>query len=234
MKFKVAVCDDEQIVRSDLISKIRAINPELEITEFDSSAEFAEKGGDYDIVFLDIEMPQLSGMEVASRIREKNEDNLIIFLTSHTEFMPDAFKVKAFRFLNKPVNPESLDEAVSCAEKELLKNGRVIVKDHSSVTIIKYNDIVCIEAFGDGTYIHTKNDVLCSSMPFKNWLEQLGEVHFFQVHRSYAVALKYIRNIDKTEVEMNYLKRPVPVSRRKFTELKTAFYNYIMKNAQYV
>ena len=70
-------------------------------------------------------MPEINGMQIAGFLRKKHNGEFIIFLTSHIEFMPNAFKVKAFRFLNKPIDIEKFEEAVLEAEKEILNNEKV-------------------------------------------------------------------------------------------------------------
>ena len=111
MNYKIAVCDDENIVIDDIIEKLQSRRNEYEIVRYNSGDELLTAALDFNILFLDIEMRGLSGMETAFKLREMNYDGIIIFLTSHTEFMPDAFKVKAFRFLNKPIDIEKFNEA---------------------------------------------------------------------------------------------------------------------------
>ena len=80
----------------------------------------------YDLVFLDIEMPPASGMELAAKLKELQYDGEVIFLTSYTDYMQDAFKVRAFRYLQKPVREDQLEEALCAAEEELQQQYLVL------------------------------------------------------------------------------------------------------------
>lgn len=120
MLYKIAVCDDEQIFVDEIIYKLQSRSNKYQIVYFNSGEELTNSVLDFSILFLDIEMPGLSGMETAFKLREMNYDGIIIFLTSHTEFMPEAFKIKDFRFLDKPIDQEKFDEALTSAEKEIM------------------------------------------------------------------------------------------------------------------
>jgi len=100
MNYKIAVCDDEKIFVDDLTEKIKSCGNEYEIYPFDSGESLLKSKIVFNIIFLDIEMTGLDGINAAFKLRENGYDGIIIFLTSHTEFMPEAFKVNAFRFLS--------------------------------------------------------------------------------------------------------------------------------------
>ncbi len=117
---KIAICDDEQIFRDTLYKKLVKYNKTFEIKEFRTGRELIDSRIKFDIIFLDIEMPELNGMDTAKKLRKLSVGSIIIFLTSHIECIQDAFKVKAFRFLSKPVQEDALNEALEEAEKEIV------------------------------------------------------------------------------------------------------------------
>jgi len=98
MMYKIAVCDDEQVFADEIINKLQMRNKNYQIICFDSGEKLLSYVPDFDILFLDIEMPGFSGMETAAKLRESGYDGIIIFLTNHTELMPDAFKITAFNY----------------------------------------------------------------------------------------------------------------------------------------
>lgn len=110
---KIAVCDDEILIRKELKNLINKQFHEVEVSEFSSGREFLESKERYDITFLDIAMEGLSGIEVAKCIRRKQEmerDNkdIIIFVTGYRDYMEDAFDVNAYHYLVKPINEKKL------------------------------------------------------------------------------------------------------------------------------
>lgn len=233
-KLKIAICDDEMIIAEEISAELTRLCPEYSIDIFTNGNELIQSSEHYDLVFLDIEMPELNGMQTAEQIRNNGRGEYIIFLTSHTEFMPEAFKVKAFRFLIKPIDREKFKEAVFQAEKEILSDDKISVIEKGRAFLVGIKDIVCVEAFGDGTFLHTRYEVIESSKPLKEWMDILGTEHFYQTHRSYLVAFRYIKSIGTTDIEMQYMSEKPLISRRKQTEFNKAFFNYVKRNAKYV
>lgn len=231
MRINVAICDDEDIICGEIKRQLLNIRPDCDITIYHSGYELLDSEATYDLIFLDIEMPEIDGVETAELLRKKRNEEFIIFLTSHTEMIFDAFKVKAFRFLNKPIEIECFEEAVLQAEKEILNGKKIAITRKGETRFIHIKDIVYFEAFGDGTYIHMKNEVLESNKPLKYWGEQIKNGHFFQTHKSYIVALRYVNRIEATKVCFDCSKDIVSVSRRKSSQLKEAVFQYVKENA---
>lgn len=231
---KIAICDDDKLVRNDIWQRLLKLFPESSIDTYQSGEELLESDVTYDLVFLDIEMSGMSGMQTAEILRRRKKGSLIIFLTSYSEWMPDAFKVRAFRFLTKPIQNNELVEAVTEAREEITAHVKILVQTKGQMVLMDQQDIVCCEAFGDGTYIYTKQEVLESSKPLKYWKETLGTEHFYQVHKSYIVSLRHVKIVHDKEIQMNYMNTSIPVSRRKHMKFKEIFFEYVKKNARHI
>jgi len=231
MKLNILVCDDEPIICDAICAAIQKIRPNDIITSTYSGEELIAQDKYYDIIFLDIEMNGISGMECATRLRESGCNSYIIFLTSHTECMPDAFKVKAFRFMEKPLNNTVLEEALTSIEKELLNKRKIMITVGQDIIPIDVGDIICLEAFGDGTYIYTQNQIFVTAKQLKYYIDILGSDDFYHIHRSFAISFKYIKSIMPNEVNMYHMKSPIPISRRKFADFKQCYKKYIRMNA---
>ncbi|MBR6622387.1 MAG: response regulator transcription factor [Ruminococcus sp.] len=227
----IAICDDEDRSLRDIYSKLLNIDSRLVIDTFYSGKKLLLSKKKYDIVILDIDMEELDGMKTAELLRQEKRTEYLIFLTGHSEFMQDAFKVKAFRYLIKPADPEELKESLISISEENMDNVSFIVKDSGSSISISLNDIICFEAFGDGTYIYTADKVYTSSSPLKKWIEDIKNYNFFQVHKSYVISFNHTVKICKYEAEMANLKIKVPISQRKYTKMKAAFFEYVKKKA---
>lgn len=234
VQLKVAICDDDEMIRSEIKRILVEIKPNYEIYTFSSGEEFLESSESFQIIFLDIEMKEMDGLETAEALRKKENDAQIIFITSHTECMPTAFKVRAFRFLNKPIEVEAFKEAVFEAEKEIIKNKSIIIDAEGQVRIVSIKDIIYFEAFGDGTYIYLKNEVIESNKQLKYWVDKMEKDLFFPVHRSYMVALFYVKGVEKNEITMKYAKEKIPLARRKAVTFKEALVEYVRRYARYI
>lgn len=229
---RIAVCDDEPLICKEVIRRIRTLSPDEEIYSYQNGQELLDSGISFDLVFLDIDMPALGGMETAAVLCKRRRDTLIIFLTASREHIQDAFKVRAFRYICKPVEPADFQEAFLSAKQELRERVMISVRqDHITCSIL-LDDVICFEAYGDGTYIYTAETVYTSARPLKSWLEEVGTYCFYQVHRAYAVSLRHIQTIEANEVTMRGMHHAVPISRRSRTGLKDAFLAYMKENAR--
>ena len=235
MTYKIAVCDDEQIFIDDVVAKLKEQSEQCEISEYTSGEELSDSPLDFNIIFLDIEMVGINGINTAFSLRERKYDGMIIFLTSHTEFMPDAFKVKAFRFLDKPLDNEKFNEAFSEAKKEILNMEHILLSDRSGKKVyLKLIDIVYLEAYGDGTYIYgNTGNVYDTDKPLKYWKEQIDSEHFYQIHKSFLVSYLYVSAILKSDqVAMRGIEQPLDISRRNVVPFRNGFFGYIKKHAK--
>lgn len=228
---RFAICDDDPCFLRSLTESLLSLRSDAQISPFTSAGELLSANQNFDIVFLDIDMPSMSGMDAAKYVRDNNISDYIIFITGHSEFMQEAFKVRAFRYINKPFSTDELQSAIFDAEKDMLPYKKIVIREQAGVTAISLSDIVCIEAFGDGTYIHTRSGSYICQTTLKTWCAQLSGDHFFQTHKSFLVALRYVSRIGKGEAELEGLKLKVPVSRRKYSLFKDAFLDYIKNNA---
>ncbi|MCC8192121.1 MAG: LytTR family DNA-binding domain-containing protein [Ruminococcus sp.] len=234
MEISVAVCDDEKLICLDIYKKIRQLRRACHIDVYTSGESLLQGKKQYDIIFLDIEMPSANGTEIAENLRNAGRNDYIIFLTSHSEFMSDAFKVRAFRFLTKPIVESDFAEAFLRAEKEILGIKKIAIDTNGRTVLINCSDITVIEAFGSGTYIYTKDNILESKYTLKHWIAVLPSEHFYQVHKSFLVALKYVTTIESTGVQVEFVKEPIAISRRRFKGFKDAFFEYVKNNARCV
>lgn len=233
MNLQIAVCDDEPIIANDIRERLLQYKPDYVVDLYQSGKELLGTKKEYDLIFLDIEMPEISGMEVATELREREYEGNLVFLTSHTEFMPDAFKVKAFRFLQKPIVDAAFQEAVDEAEKEIMNYKKILVHTTEGTRLLSIKDIIYFETIRNYTYIHIKQGEIETRKTLREWMELIGSEHFYQVHKSYVVALRYIETIAGDGITMKYANGKIPISRRKTKEMKDIFFAYVKKYAMF-
>ena len=140
----IAVCDDQKemtntihnLIKNYLDEKTNGLNNIRSYFDGDSLLSDIQTGKSFDIIFLDIEMPSITGLEVAKQIRQNNFDLLIIFITSHPNFMSASFKVEAFDFLTKPLDTEELYAVLErCLQKYRQKHGQIKVRTPGSAIL---------------------------------------------------------------------------------------------------
>ncbi len=227
---KIAICDDEKLVCKQVHELVRNYNRNYTIYDFHTGTQLLKSPKEFDVIFLDIEMPELNGLDAADILRRNNKNTYIIFLTNHTEVMQEAFKVRAYRFFEKPLSYDVFSKTMSEIEKEILSDVKIPVNTSGNVKLVNLSEIVYIEAYGDGTYIHTIKGTIESRKQLVYWNRMLENKGFFRIHQSYLISLDYVECYAK-DVKMLNKNETLPVSRRNIKEFKLQLNQYIMNHA---
>ncbi len=232
---RIAICDDEKIMRDRLRVCLGRYDKDLCCDEYKSGLELLSSSDKYDIIFLDIEMPGISGMETAGELRRRKSNARIVFLTNHLECIQDAFKVKAFRFLSKPVDHEELNETLRETQAEILSLESIVISHKGRIDTIPLKKLVYFESFGDGTYIYdTDGNVYECSVQLKEWDKQLGGKGFFKIHKSYIVSLGCVSHIENNQLFLSGISQSFTISRRNLTSFREAYLKYVRNNARVI
>lgn len=148
----IAICDDDEIFLSRLEKQIRAelqqLNVVGEIVSYTDSEKLLEtKLHQTEIFFLDIDMPEVTGMELAAKLEEQNPQAIVIFISNHEEAVFEAIHYKPFRFIRKAYLQAELSEALQSLKKQKEKRARFITLDVKEQQIVlPVKEIVYIES----------------------------------------------------------------------------------------
>lgn len=233
---KIGICDDEQ-VQIDNITKLlsgwaKGVDKHINIKTFTSAESFLfhyETDKAFDLLFLDIEMGEISGMELAKRIRKENESLQIVFITGFTDYISEGYDVSALHYLMKPVAEEKLFEVLNKAVSKVKTKENCIFVDIENVhTRILTGDILYAESFSHSSVIVTTEKEYVTRLSFSAFEKLLDDSftrEFIRCHRSYIVGIKHIKSITKTDVILDNGKA-IPLSRRLYHEANQAFIKY--------
>lgn len=208
-----------------LIQKYRETES-LSIYTYLSGEEILEqidKEMKFDIVFLDIEMSEVSGIDVARWLRENNNRAIIIFITSYLNYVSDTFRLGAFQFLVKPIDEKVFNYDFKRAIRTY-KNAHKLyqVRWRDINYIIEYGNIYYIEAYSRHLYIHTEfMKYECVGM-LSEEEKKLRAYNFVRCHQGFLINMYKIKEINKTNVILNN-DVPIPIGRRFREELLEAF-----------
>ncbi|MBD5457603.1 MAG: response regulator transcription factor [Lachnospiraceae bacterium] len=197
----IAVCDDEKILREQLQELLRNQETSCRIESIDSfetgNGLLAAKKR-YDIIFLDIQMEGMNGIETARTLRKRNEDTVLIFVTGLKDYVFEAFDVAAFHYLLKPVQEEKFAEvferAVAETEKSDQKeNGtrQLLIRRRNRSIKLEKAHILYVESRQRKVLIHTMQELLEVYATMNGLEKELGE-QFYRCHRGYLVNLSCI------------------------------------------
>jgi DNA-binding LytR/AlgR family response regulator len=199
---KIAFCDDGQTYLSlyaDFMVQIESLVSDVDYEEFISGKLLLEEYNEtdarpYDIVFLDIEMDGYNGIEVAKKIRLFDENVIIIFVTSHTNYVYEAFEVSPLRFLVKPVEFKSFKEIFLVAYEKLKKNNSAIFLNISNDTVrLNCGDIYYIESSRKILIFHTNSGEIRAYGKLNDYADRLYQNDFIRVHKSYLVNYNHVK-----------------------------------------
>lgn len=221
----IAIVDDETMFRVLTRKKLEEVMKKLpfsfEIKEYNSGFDFLEQKTAFDIVFMDIAMPEMSGLEAAEKYRQYSPNGILIFLTAYEEYIKEGYKVNAFRYLGKQDNPQDFFEAVKSAmlllqTKEKMKLQLV----NGGEIFVSLDDIVYMEAQTRIVLMHMKDEEI---LPIRSKISDLTEIlekkGFYLVHRAYLVNMRYARSCVANEVVLSTLET-IPISERRCHEFK--------------
>lgn len=218
----LAICDDNRLHSNQIEEQLEAfqstegITLSVDIYEDPQRLLTHYQPGSYQLLLLDIEMPALSGLELAQAIRQQDPNVLILFLTSHIDFMPQVFQVETFDFLVKPVDQQKLFSSLRRAIQRLLQQEkRISFTSQHQQYALPSQEIFYIEKDGRTALLHTSTRIYPVRKSIKELRQDLPD-DFVQIHNSYFINIRYFY---KLEEKWLYLRLPqsqekvLPVSR---------------------
>lgn len=232
----IAICDDSNEHINLLESYLMKLGvPHTEYDVFYNGEQlvevYKEHSANYDVLFLDIEMEKLNGIETANTIREFDEHVIIIFITSHSKYMKESFKCLPFRFIEKPIELEELKSAYEDVCKKLSRKRKVFAFSENKRKVRLYcNDIIYCESQDHWTWIHTKDDTYKIYKSMNDVHEHLDKEMLFRVHKSFVVNFHYIKSIKETNIELYHCDKKIPISRSYKKSTLEEYTDFVERN----
>lgn len=239
MKIRAIIIDDEPMARSEMRYLLDR-NSKIEVLGEASTADEAYKLMEsvcYDLAFVDINMPGMSGLELAEKIKELSCQPAVIFTTAYSQFAVKAFELDVVDYLVKPISEERLASAVEKVKKRLkswrgvpqaptAQIDRIPLNKNGKTYLLCPAEIYYIESHGEFTVIHSEKGRFMSSIRLKDFEVRLQKHSFFRAHRSYIVNLDHVVEMVALYGGLYSLKlkdpnhSKIPVSRRQSRQLK--------------
>lgn len=202
-----------------------------QIKEYSSGEDMICSREAFDLYFLDIKMNSLTGIETAKKIRLKNKESGIIFITALREYIFEAFDVQAFHYLIKPVEKEKLIEVLSSfLVKRNFEEQFLIAKTKTQSYKINFKEILYIESQLRKIRIHTTNETIECYYKFSDVESRVEEYSFFRCHKSYIVNLRYVSKYTGTSITLKN-SETIYLSKYRYSKFSKAFM-YYLKNGE--
>ncbi len=229
----IAVCDDNDNMILELKNRIFDYMSETsykaEVHSFSCAEDLLKSDEFYDIIFLDIQMGIMTGMEAAKQIRQSGLESFLIFVTILKEYVYDAFSVEASDYLLKPLDTQRFQSTMARVLQHVQdkKTAVLTIQKGAWCKSIPFSDILYCEAINRKIFVHTKQEII--DYYFKiNSLENQLEPDFFCCHRSYLVNLKAVCGYENGQAKL-VNGESIPVSRLRMQAFMEAMLNYMKK-----
>lgn len=232
---KFAVCDDQKEILDEmqkmivLFSKRQDVMVEIRI--FLNGRELLESKTKYDLIFLDIEMDIMNGIEAAEKIREMDMNVPIVYITSYIDYWRKAYKVHAFDFITKPIDSNDIfkvlsDFIITIRDKEsksieLISENKLVVLNENDICYFLYTDMK------RKIIAHTVYEEIIVTGNLNDIFLKLTSGRFYMSHRSCIVNLKHVKKIDNYYEIIMKNGEYVPLSQKKRNEFKVVLHKYL-------
>ncbi|MEP4532440.1 MAG: LytTR family DNA-binding domain-containing protein [Cyclobacteriaceae bacterium] len=219
-KYRCIAIDDDLVALKIMLSLVKRIDFLEMVATFDDSVKGASAIVELspDIVFLDVQMPDMSGIDILKNLEKQPQ---IIMITSQSDFALDAFDFNVTDYLVKPISDfgrflKAVNRAVDNLKRSTgPEDDHFYVKSDSILVKLDLNSIQYLEAYGDYVKVHTPEKVHVVYTKLKDAEEKLPANEFIRVHRSFIVRLSAIKNIDQGNLQIADKIIPISASNRK-------------------
>ena len=216
------IIDDEPLARAEMRSLIKEVSNIEILGDFSNALTALEflKTNDVDLIFLDIEMPLVTGLEFAEQLPKQS---LIIFTTAYSQYALKSYELDAIDYLLKPIEKHRLEQAIQKAElyNQLLSqstikntiesntNDFLFIKSDRRFYKLNFDEIKFIEGLKDYVVIHTKTQKLITAMNLKTTHQKLPAQNFLRVSKSYVVNINFIDSFDNHNIFVDESEIPL-------------------------
>ncbi|MFB4210340.1 LytR/AlgR family response regulator transcription factor [Shouchella sp. JSM 1781072] len=235
-EIRTLIVDDEKYGREELIYLLRLFPAIVVVGEAQSGQEAIAKVMELqpDLLFLDIEMPEMNGKEVATIMKQMKNPPYLVFATAYPQFAVDAFQLQAKGYLVKPINEVQLAETITQVEEALQAKslqektspiGKLAVEKDDTIHFLDPEAILYAYRDEKNTKMVTNQNVFETKLTLKELEYRLTPYSFFRVHKSYLVNTAYITEMNAWfngayQLSLNGMQEQIPVSRNYVKSLR--------------
>lgn len=233
MIINALICDDEQKYIDQVLRCLEEYcfdnNLLFNADSFTDGVQAIKSQKTYNIAFLDIEVGNISGLDIAKSLKNKNKNVIIFFITAYEKYIDDAMNLFALRFIKKPIDNarlySGLDKAISLINEDEIS---FYLKDSGTIINVMAKEIMYIEIGDHKTIVVTENKSYYSKEKLDYWEQKLTNICFCRPHKSFIINMEYIDKYQRNEVTLKKGKI-IPIAYRKQKEFRKTFWNYLRR-----
>ena len=229
--YRIAICDDNKLMLEIVEEKVKMImgdiGVEYQIAPYYCVKELRERKERYHLYVLDVEMPEIDGMSLAKAIKDDSPHAVIIFLSGYRQYSTEGYRVKAHRFLEKPIEDEKLYEAIITGLQETAPTELILDDIWGKRKIVDLKKVKYMEAKEKYIRFYDQVENYLMKGPLHSLIKQLPK-NFVQVHKSWVVNLYFVEKIDcKKKMVVLTTDKPIPLSKRREKQIVQVFDDFV-------
>lgn len=232
---RILFCDDDERILEQLQRYVREFFADVggtqpEFAAYSSGDQLLENETHADIAFFDVEMPGRSGIKAGAALKEKNPRIIIFIVTSYPDYLDEALRENAFRFLSKPIDKNRLFRNLKDAVyKYNMETKEIPVETEDGIELLKADEIVCVEAVQRKVFLYTVDSVIQTNQSVEYWRKTLDIPCFYSSHRGVIINMQYVSKVGKDVILLKYRgkTKEVYLARRKYTEFRNLYLLYL-------
>lgn len=234
----IGICDDEQVHRQhirELCERFFENNPQshhyVEFTSGEELLVYQERSpGMLHLLFLDIEMGGVDGIEVLRQVEDADWIWRIVFVSSHEEMVWDSFSIRTLEFARKPVAYPQIEKWIRTAIRENQENVLLEYMDEGVQKYIALEDIYYLAAEGNYTQLHGRHHTSLQGDKLKQWQQKTEDMPFVRIHKSYLINMLHVKKWEAGKVILES-GVTLPIGRQYTKEAKEIYTSFVRKQA---
>lgn len=225
---RVALCDDDEIILKYLCKIVEDILKQTScsfyLQTYISAQQLLNEGNKYDLIFLDIEMPEIDGIEMGNIIHKNMPECKIIMATGKIERFKETFKFGTFRFITKPFEEEEIREAIDAYCHQRIGMEEIDIYRKRNRVYVRQREIEYIEAYNGYVELCVKREIYRKDTYLKELQEHLDERCFFRINKKYIINMFFVERY--VEGRIYYKDKNFVVSRRRKKDFEKAYIEF--------
>lgn len=235
---RIGICEDNardaQQLKQLLISFFseRGIaNPELSVYPDGESLLLDEHPSD--LVFLDIRLPGQDGIRVGQQLKEQNPEAIVLVTTNYPQYLDDALRFQAFRYLTKPLLRQRLFDNLEDALRLYHSHSAYVgLETGGTCMYLRTDEIICVRSQTSGTLLYTTQGDFPSAKRIGDWSRKLPEENFFLTHKGFLVNLLHVISFTRDAVSLTHGKPDAYLTRSRYRQFRDTYLLYL-KHTRY-
>ena len=233
---RIGICEDEIAVAQDISGRVSSFfsaqRCACEVDIFSDAASFLCAPQQFDLVFLDVRLPDRNGLDVARELCVKKDKPVIVFVSAYEQYVFESFEVGTFRYLLKPVEDAVLEKTLRSFLAYYQQNIVINIPTKEKIYRVKLNDIIYIESAQKHSIVRVCDTDYLSENSFEahrslaEYSGQIASPAFFRTHKRFFVNMRYIEKIENNLITLTIGER-VEISRRRSAAFNEAYDRYL-------